>query len=234
MRDPYAVLGVHRNASTEEIKSSFRTLAKRLHPDLNPNDTAAEESFKVLNEAYSLLSDEASRRQYDASHRMAGLRQADARAGSRAAGAGFASASRASHARADTDPSEHIDLDTWMRMQFAADQKQRDEWNAARTREEAKRGFAGLNDDARSEGSNWETRRAARWAAASAERGASETGHYRVWAQNFRASQQANSRAWPFALAAALSLGAALYVTVNSIGRDAKGNARRRQIANDR
>ncbi len=64
-RDYYEVLGVDRNASQDDIKSAFRKLAKKYHPDLNPNDATAEAHFKEVNEAYSVLSDEDKRSKYD-------------------------------------------------------------------------------------------------------------------------------------------------------------------------
>ena len=64
--DYYEVLGLKREATPEEIKSAFRQLAKKWHPDRNPNNKAdAEERFKVIAEAYSVLSDEPKRAQYD-------------------------------------------------------------------------------------------------------------------------------------------------------------------------
>lgn len=66
MADPYAVLGVAKTASDAEIKSAFRKLAKRYHPDLNPGDVAVERRFKEANAAYDLLSDKDKRRRYDA------------------------------------------------------------------------------------------------------------------------------------------------------------------------
>lgn len=65
MRDPYEVLGVARGASQDEIKKAYRALAKKLHPDLNPGDSAIEQRFKEVSSAYDLLSDVERRRQYD-------------------------------------------------------------------------------------------------------------------------------------------------------------------------
>lgn len=65
MRDPYAVLGVKKDASAEEIKSAFRRIAKRLHPDVNPGDKDVERRFKEVNAAYDLLSDADKRRRFD-------------------------------------------------------------------------------------------------------------------------------------------------------------------------
>ncbi len=64
-RDYYEVLGVGRDASPDEIKRAFRALARRHHPDANPGDSGAEERFKEINEAYSVLSDADKRAAYD-------------------------------------------------------------------------------------------------------------------------------------------------------------------------
>ncbi|MCF6461088.1 molecular chaperone DnaJ [Clostridium sp. Cult3] len=66
MRDYYEILNISKDASQDEIKSSFRTLAKKYHPDLNPDDKEAEQKFKEINEAYEVLSDTEKRRRYDA------------------------------------------------------------------------------------------------------------------------------------------------------------------------
>src|SRR5579883_1692573 len=64
-RDYYEVLGVNRSATEQEIKSAYRKLAVRYHPDKNPGDAAAEEKFKEAAEAYSILSDADQRARYD-------------------------------------------------------------------------------------------------------------------------------------------------------------------------
>ncbi len=64
-RDPYDVLGVPRDASQDEIKSAYRRLARRYHPDVNPNDPSSEENFKEIGEAYSILSDADKRARFD-------------------------------------------------------------------------------------------------------------------------------------------------------------------------
>ncbi len=64
-RDPYEVLGVARTASADEIKSAYRRLARRFHPDVNPGDSSAEESFKEVGTAYAVLSDAEKRARFD-------------------------------------------------------------------------------------------------------------------------------------------------------------------------
>ena len=64
-KDYYDVLGVSRNADDKEIKKAYRKLAKLYHPDTNPGNKAAEEKFKEVNEAYSVLSDPKKRKMYD-------------------------------------------------------------------------------------------------------------------------------------------------------------------------
>ncbi len=64
-RDYYEVLSVSRTATDQEIKSAYRRLAMRYHPDKNPNDSSAEEKFKEAAEAYSVLADTEQRRRYD-------------------------------------------------------------------------------------------------------------------------------------------------------------------------
>lgn len=68
--DPYEVLGVKRSSTLDEIKSAYRKKALKLHPDRNPNDPSAEESFKRVSLAYSLIGDLDSRKSYDESERI--------------------------------------------------------------------------------------------------------------------------------------------------------------------
>lgn len=65
MKDLYQVLGVGRSASPEEVKRAYRKLARRCHPDVNPQDPDAERKFREIQEAYTVLSDPEKRAQYD-------------------------------------------------------------------------------------------------------------------------------------------------------------------------
>ncbi|MGH8013183.1 MAG: DnaJ C-terminal domain-containing protein [Candidatus Binataceae bacterium] len=64
-RDYYKILGVERTSSDAEIKSAYRKLARKFHPDVNPNNKEAEHRFKEINEAYQVLGDAAKRKKYD-------------------------------------------------------------------------------------------------------------------------------------------------------------------------
>src|SRR3954454_762564 len=66
MADYYETLGLKKGASDEEIKKAYRKLARKWHPDANPGDKDAEERFKEIQEAYSVLSDADKRKQFDA------------------------------------------------------------------------------------------------------------------------------------------------------------------------
>ena len=63
--DYYKTLGVKRAATQEEIRKAYRRLARKYHPDLNPGDKSSEEKFKLLSEAYDILSDPKKREVYD-------------------------------------------------------------------------------------------------------------------------------------------------------------------------
>lgn len=65
MRDYYEILGVNRDATSEEIKKAYHKLAVKYHPDKNPDDKVSEEKFKEASNAYSVLSDPEKRRTYD-------------------------------------------------------------------------------------------------------------------------------------------------------------------------
>ena len=71
-RDYYLTLKISPKATTEEIKASFRRLARQYHPDLNPDDPEAAECFKSISEAYDTLSDPLKRRRYDLDRKLTG------------------------------------------------------------------------------------------------------------------------------------------------------------------
>ena len=63
--DYYKILGIEKNATDDDIKKTYRKLARKLHPDLNPNDKEAHAKFQQINEANEVLSDPEKRKKYD-------------------------------------------------------------------------------------------------------------------------------------------------------------------------
>ena len=64
-KDYYNILGIKKDAKADEIKKAYRRLARKHHPDVNPNDKTSEEKFKEVQEAYDILSDEKKRKVFD-------------------------------------------------------------------------------------------------------------------------------------------------------------------------
>jgi molecular chaperone DnaJ len=89
--DFYEVLGVQKSSSQDEIKKAYRDLARKWHPDRNPDDEQAEERFKEIQQAYDTLSDPDKRKQYDAGGRFAGFGAGGFPGGGGVPGGGFAS-----------------------------------------------------------------------------------------------------------------------------------------------
>jgi len=90
MKDYYEILGVSRKATLNEIKKAYRKLARKYHPDLNPNDKRSEQKFKEINEAHETLKDPEKRKQYD-TYGSVGPHVGDARANSNFEGFDFGS-----------------------------------------------------------------------------------------------------------------------------------------------
>jgi DnaJ-class molecular chaperone len=91
-KDPYSVLGVARDANEDAIRTAYRKLARELHPDVNPDNPAAEEQFKAVSEANSVLSDSEKRSAYDEFGEVSfqpGFDVAEARRARDAFGGGF-------------------------------------------------------------------------------------------------------------------------------------------------
>ncbi|MDQ3798338.1 MAG: molecular chaperone DnaJ [Acidobacteriota bacterium] len=87
-KDYYGILGVKKDAKADEIKKAYRRLARKHHPDVNPNDKASEDKFKEVQEAYDVLSDEKKRKVYDRFGYYADNLDPDSPFGAAGAGAG--------------------------------------------------------------------------------------------------------------------------------------------------
>jgi DnaJ-class molecular chaperone len=103
--DPYAALGVNRGANADEIRKSYRKLAKELHPDVRPNDKAAEERFKRATAAFNLLSDPEQKARFDR-----GEIDAEGNEKSQFAGGGFRTSGQRSGAYANAGGESVFDL----------------------------------------------------------------------------------------------------------------------------
>lgn len=122
-RDYYEILGVDKDASSEEIKKVYRRLARQYHPDLNPGNKEAEEKFKIIGEAYEILSDPSRRSQYDQFSRywkqkgFAGGKQTP-----KPKGWGDRSNSRSSNQ--EVDPSEFSDFESFINQVIGVSSRQ--------------------------------------------------------------------------------------------------------------
>jgi molecular chaperone DnaJ len=127
LKDPYKTLGVGRGASDEEVKKAFRKLARQYHPDRNPGDARAEERFKDVQEAHSILSDPEKRRRYDSGAMGRGYGPRTRTGTSGGAGFGgisdilsdlFGGGASQGGSRPGTAPERGRDLETEVRISF--------------------------------------------------------------------------------------------------------------------
>lgn len=236
--DHYATLGLCRDATSNEIKTAFRELAKKCHPDMHPGNAEAEKDFKRINEAYTVLSDASERRAYNDAHAFAGHDWAKSASRSPFDGAPrrpmAARAARVVRPAADAAvAAEPLDWAEWFRAHYGLTREEQARWRAARAQ-------AAPMDDSRGPGTRaaahraYEARRAAReaWGDGAAHPGGGGGGlgggrrlrppveTYGSFAKGYRSAEQAAGRAAPWLALAAGIAGVAIVVAVH--GGDGK------------
>jgi curved DNA-binding protein CbpA len=213
--DHYRTLGVSRSATLDDIKAAFREQAKRFHPDVNPGNAAAEESFKRVNEAYTVLSDTAARTTYNSENAFAGYDWTkaarpdggDGRA--RRQSVGRAAWVRTASAAAAPDSSfDPIDGKEWFQMHYGLNAAERAARQRAAERADERFGSKRRGWEARRAGKQREEMRTAA--------GAPES--YRSFAKKFRTAQRASERAVPWIALGAGFLALAIFMTVQRDG----------------
>lgn len=238
--DYYSVLGVYRDATADDIKKAFRELAKkcvsvlfarlcscsscclvfRCHPDVNPGNAEAEASFKRINEAYAILSDDAERRAYNHSNAFAGhdwSKTASQFSSSRRPIAARRAWVRKHDNAVAADP---LDWAEWYRAHYGMTAAERTVWREQRRQAAASAEQVGQRGPGAAHRA-WEARRAARAGGATdagsrhAQR-APDT--YRAFADGFRTAERAAARAAPWAALAAGIAALAIVVSVHGGG----------------
>lgn len=126
-RNYYEILGVPRDASSDEIKKMYRRLARQYHPDLNPGDRTAEEKFKDIGEAYEVLSDPNKRSQYDQFSRFWQQK------GFKGKTPKVKTWNARNGTRSDLDPSQFPDFNSFVETLLGHQQKQAEAANASRS-----------------------------------------------------------------------------------------------------
>jgi curved DNA-binding protein CbpA len=234
--DHYRTLGISRDATLEDIKAAFRQQAKMYHPDVNPGDTTAEESFKRANEAYTVLCDSATRAAYNLDNAFAGYDWTKAPSPEFGGRVRRHAGGRPAWVRTDDVPHRPtynpIDLKEWLRSHYGLSEAER----AARIRaaEQADERFPGNKHR------NWEARRSARnrpggagqWNADGDKKTtqnprAQHPDNYRTFAHKFRLAQRASERVIPWV---ALSVGFLALAVVMTVQRDGSPGDGRRPV----
>lgn len=237
LADHYAALGIDRDATLEEVKKAFRTLALEFHPDMvhdEDKQAAAETRFRAITAAYDILSDPHERAFYDRANRVAGTRRPgfaggagaagmDARhSGHRGVGGGPTGSGGAPFTPYEAeDIGDFFDATEWQRMHFGPSE---DEYRAsmfARYREAEAQGWRGPWEDPRlSERENADRRAAAKARfAAWAEAQDPATQRYQAYARQHHRNQVHHIKAWPKRLALLGALGVLGLAAVVSTAR---------------
>lgn len=211
MNEAYAVLGDVDERRSYDATHRFAGLRPGQHPADSGRHSRGRESYADASAAQRARMNE-----YAARHGGG----AGFRAGT---GTGFASGP----GRPGSDnPNQHMDFDEWRRMQYGPDKQDWDAFNKQRFKEGQARGFANF-DQSGTAHQNYEARQQARrqaaaWAAGQAQRGTSETLHYRQWASHYRSAQAADAKAMPMTAATWAIILVVGYFAVRKITEDTR------------
>jgi curved DNA-binding protein CbpA len=218
VNEAYAVLCDSNERHTYDVTHRFAGLRHHSRPTAAAGSAAYSSPYGRTQSPYADMNPEQRAkaaqyaRQAGPGFRSAGAAGAAGRGGSGAWGPGGR----------PIDPSDHIDFEEWARMNVDTPEDLRREAWARKMAEGRARGYSNFNDASQSAGGNWEARRSARmaaagWAHATADRGMSETSHYRAWAHSYRQHASSAEKSWPWAAAVWCVVLAAGYVVASRV-----------------